>query len=181
MGYNIHIHIQQGIKSPMIIVSQRCVNVNRKEEIFMKVKVRKRKPAPVVTEQVSSGVYVPRIFIDYISGSANVKDIRRAMEDINEKKNAMCMVDMRRNSPKIVADPPNAALLWQTRNAIEMMFKKIIYNNTSQISLEDRLALAESLCSREEAEKAGSPLTQDAYFEATISVKSLIFSIRERL
>lgn len=147
----------------------------------MKVKVRKRKPAPVAAEQGSGGVYVPRIFIDYIPSLANVKDTRRTMRNIKEKIDAMHIVDMRRNSPKIVADPPNVALLWQIRNTIEMMFKKIIHNNTSQIPLEDRLALAESLCSREEAEKAGAPLTQGAYFEAAIRVKSLIFSIREQL
>ena len=57
MGYNINIHIPQGRKSPMIIVSQRCVNVNRKEKIFMKVKVRKRKPAPVAMEQVKDRTF----------------------------------------------------------------------------------------------------------------------------
>lgn len=78
----------------MIIVPQRDIDVNRKEEKIMKVKVRKRKPAPVAEEQGSGGVYVPRIFIDYIPGLANVKDTRRTMRNIKEKIDAMHIVDM---------------------------------------------------------------------------------------
>ncbi|MBQ8515608.1 MAG: hypothetical protein IJ496_09445 [Ruminococcus sp.] len=131
----------------------------------MKVKVvRKRRPAPVATEQVSGG-----------------ENIRRAMENVKEKKDAVCAVGRRRTTPPIVENLPNVTLLWLLRNTIEMMFQKIIHDNTSGVSLEDRLALAESLCSREEAETAGAPLTQGAYFEATMGIKSLIFSIREQL
>lgn len=42
----------------MIIVSQRCVNVNRKEEKIMKVKVTKRRPAPVAAEQAPKAIYI---------------------------------------------------------------------------------------------------------------------------
>lgn len=92
--YNILKRIFQGAVSLMIIVPQRGIDVNRKEEKIMKVKVRKRKPAPVAEEQGSGGVYVPRIFIDYIPGLANVKDTRRTMRNIKEKIDAMHIVDM---------------------------------------------------------------------------------------
>ena len=42
----------------MIIVPQRGIDVNRKEEKIMKVKVRKRKPAPVAEEQAPKAIYI---------------------------------------------------------------------------------------------------------------------------
>lgn len=55
--YNILIRILQGIVSLIIIVSQRNIKVNRKGVNCMGVKVRKKKPAPVDTEQVSKVIY----------------------------------------------------------------------------------------------------------------------------
>ena len=42
----------------MIIVPQRGIDVNIKEEKIMKVKVRKRKPAPVAAEQAPKAIYI---------------------------------------------------------------------------------------------------------------------------
>ena len=55
--YNILKRISQGAVSLMIIVPQRGNDVNRKEEKIMKVKVRKRKPAPVAAEQVKDRTF----------------------------------------------------------------------------------------------------------------------------
>ena len=55
--YNILKRISQGAVSLMIIVPQRGNDVNRKEEKIMKVKVRKRKPAPVAEEQVKDRTF----------------------------------------------------------------------------------------------------------------------------
>lgn len=60
---------------------------------------RNKELSSIAANQTSSGVYVPRIFIDYISGSFNDKDIRKAMENIRKIRNTIRVNGICGNKP----------------------------------------------------------------------------------